>query len=133
MRLKFDHNKCLGCKLCEQVCSLKHDSHFSAGEARINIELAYTADDIKVKAHLCSLCMLCAKKCPEGAISKVDGRLVVDADLCTGCEVCAEICPRKCVTMREGLPVICDLCDGDPECVKWCPHNALTFGGGVKQ
>ena len=40
---------------------------------------------------------LCAKNCPQGAISMQDGLPVIDYAKCVGCLVCVQKCPRKCI------------------------------------
>jgi 2-oxoacid:acceptor oxidoreductase delta subunit (pyruvate/2-ketoisovalerate family) len=50
----------------------------------------------------CTACALCALFCPEGAISRVDGHMLVDALYCKGCGICEVVCPvRGAVHMDE--------------------------------
>jgi pyruvate ferredoxin oxidoreductase gamma subunit len=50
----------------------------------------------------CTACALCALFCPEGAISRVDGHMLVDAEYCKGCGICEVVCPvRGAVHMEE--------------------------------
>ncbi len=42
----------------------------------------------------CGQCGLCMRRCPTGAISRVDGQLVTDAAKCILCMACVACCPR---------------------------------------
>jgi pyruvate ferredoxin oxidoreductase delta subunit len=58
--------------------------------------------DRPVLTDLCTACALCALFCPEGAISKVDGSIVIDYLHCKGCGICEVVCPvRNAVAMEE--------------------------------
>jgi len=53
----------------------------------------------------CSACALCARDCPNEAItaSGEDGvRLIFRSDLCDACGVCVENCPEKCLRLEQG-------------------------------
>ena len=50
----------------------------------------------------CVYCTLCAKKCPQGAISvdRAAKTWSLDEQACVGCGVCVSACPKKCLTLR---------------------------------
>lgn len=50
----------------------------------------------------CVFCTLCAKKCPQSAITvdRAAKTWKLDEDSCIGCGVCAAACPKKCLTLR---------------------------------
>ena len=52
----------------------------------------------------CMYCSLCAKKCPQGALTVNRKELVweVDKEKCIGCMVCALACPKKAIHMEKG-------------------------------
>ena len=126
-RLRFSKKKCIGCQLCGQICSATHEGAFVPSKARVYIATYYDKGGVlKYQVSYCSLCGICFKNCPTGAIS-MDGKILVDHEVCIGCGTCAEKCPKKVVRLRDGKSYICDTCDGDPMCVKVCPQNALTF------
>ncbi len=65
--------------------------------------IAFHIDPVK-----CQACMICAKKCPAGAIVGGKNRIhVVDQEKCTKCGTCFEACPPRfgAVTKISGVPV----------------------------
>jgi NADH-quinone oxidoreductase subunit F len=56
----------------------------------------------------CTACMLCLKRCPDGAIDGGKKRIhVIDQDKCTNCGTCFEVCPAHFGAVRKisGEPV----------------------------
>ena len=50
----------------------------------------------------CTACALCALFCPEGAISREDGSIVIDYLYCKGCGICEVVCPvRDAIALEE--------------------------------
>lgn len=57
--------------------------------------------DRPVLTDECTACALCALFCPEGAISRTDGSLVIDYLYCKGCGICEVVCPvRNAIAME---------------------------------
>ncbi|HRV98007.1 MAG TPA: 4Fe-4S binding protein, partial [Aminobacteriaceae bacterium] len=53
-----------------------------------------------VDAEKCVLCSSCLKLgCP--AITKQEGRIVIDSVACNGCSLCVQVCPKQAIS-REG-------------------------------
>jgi 2-oxoacid:acceptor oxidoreductase gamma subunit (pyruvate/2-ketoisovalerate family)/2-oxoacid:acceptor oxidoreductase delta subunit (pyruvate/2-ketoisovalerate family) len=52
----------------------------------------------------CTSCALCALFCPEGAIEREDGSLVVDYLHCKGCGICEVVCPVRDAVRMEEVP-----------------------------
>ena len=123
-------NNCVGCRLCEMVCSLVHEGECSTAKSRIRI-----FRDEEFGNNLISLCMQCGdyciQSCPVEALRRDEktGAVLVDDELCIGCEACIEACPLGALFMDSKKDVVfkCDLCGGDPECVKFCSRKALTL------
>jgi 2-oxoacid:acceptor oxidoreductase gamma subunit (pyruvate/2-ketoisovalerate family)/2-oxoacid:acceptor oxidoreductase delta subunit (pyruvate/2-ketoisovalerate family) len=58
--------------------------------------------DRPVLLEKCNCCALCAPFCPEGAISRVNGEMVIDYLYCKGCGICEVVCPvRNAIAMEE--------------------------------
>ena len=65
----------------------------------------------------CYHCDHCMMECPEEAISKVNGKYVIDSNRCTGCRVCVEECPTSTLEMpRVEACVACGYCLKRFEC-----------------
>jgi len=125
-----DNEKCTGCRLCELVCSVKHDGVSNPARSRIHI----------IKWHnqglylpiLCQQCKeaACMAVCPQDAIyrDKELNRVMVNYDLCIGCKMCVAACPFGGMGVNKDSTVIkCDLCDGDPQCVRFCDMKAVNY------
>ena len=126
-----DHLRCTGCRICEQVCSVKNSGVSNPSRARINV-IKWEGEGFYFPL-MCQQCQspACMAVCPKDAISKDDalGRVVVDYELCIGCQLCVAACPFGCMSLDtvEGKVIKCELCEGDPECVKFCDPNALEY------
>lgn len=120
---------CVGCRLCEMVCSLTHERECSTTESRIKI-----FRDEEFGNNLISLCMqcidaYCMESCAYGALGRDSktGAVLVDDQLCNACEACVVACPLGAVSLDKEKKIVmkCDLCGGAPECVKVCSREAL--------
>ncbi|OPZ97586.1 MAG: Sporulation initiation inhibitor protein Soj [Bacteroidetes bacterium ADurb.Bin408] len=52
-----------------------------------------------VEASLCTLCGVCAEKCRFNAIALLQNRIIINDINCDGCHLCARLCPEKAITM----------------------------------
>jgi indolepyruvate ferredoxin oxidoreductase alpha subunit len=67
--------------------------------------------------EVCCQCDTCMIQCPEGAISKIEDRYVVDYEKCTGCRVCVQECPTSGFDMPAvGACIACGYCLKRFEC-----------------
>lgn len=156
-RISYDPDKCLGCGMCERVCSggaitrvieevpegqkitltfnlgsctfcatcadfcstkaitLTDNYHMVATQEE---DLLVTGSHIKVKKqpaacgasasskpqsdpNVCVFCTLCAKKCPQEAITvdRAEKTWKLDEEKCIECGTCVSVCPKKCIKM----------------------------------
>jgi carbon-monoxide dehydrogenase iron sulfur subunit len=126
-----DQDKCTGCRLCEMVCSVKHEGVSNPGRSRISVRKWFMEG-----YHAPMICQQCTDApcvavCRVEALSRDEelGLVRLDYDLCVGCEECVTACPfggMRIDTVTNEV-IKCDLCDGDPQCVRFCFAGALEF------
>jgi carbon-monoxide dehydrogenase iron sulfur subunit len=129
-----DIEKCIGCGLCELICSFKHHGEFNPTKSRIHKTVfVERAVSIPVVCYQCEH-PWCGQICPAGAITiekdAKSGATIVEVSetKCVGCRMCMLACPYGNIVVSEkGCAEKCDLCDGDPECVKFCASGAIRF------
>ncbi|MBS3753065.1 MAG: 4Fe-4S dicluster domain-containing protein [Anaerolineales bacterium] len=126
-----DPDKCIGCQICEYVCSYAKTGEFNTFRSRIRMVRDHK---ILITTVACRTCenAPCAIACPRDALKQdpKTGVIKVDTALCDGCAWCIEACDFGAISInpRTKLAEICDLCEGEedgPQCVKWCPKDAL--------
>lgn len=129
--LMIDHEKCTGCRLCELVCSVKHEGVSNPMRSRIKI-VKWESEGLYIPMS-CQQCedAPCMSVCPVKAISRDESldRVVVDYDKCIGCRACVAICPFGAMgfDVNDRKVFKCDLCDGDPQCVRFCEEKAVDY------
>ncbi|MBT3225372.1 MAG: 4Fe-4S dicluster domain-containing protein [Deltaproteobacteria bacterium] len=129
--LAIEHEKCTGCRLCELVCSVKHDGVSNPARSRIRV-MKWEAEGLYIPMA-CRQCddAPCLNICPVKAISR-DQELDfvrVDHDICIGCRSCVAICPFGAMGYNsiDSKVIKCDLCHGDPQCVRFCDVKAVNY------
>ena len=119
MRIKIDHTKCTGCKLCEVACSLQHTDAINPWRSRIRV---FIGEDFCLP--------VIAGPYTEAACNS-KGIVLVDGMEMDGCVVCRASCPVKTAFKEPdtAIPLKCDFCGDppDPQCVKWCEPGALSI------
>ncbi len=129
--IEISQKDCVGCRLCEMVCSLSHEGECSTTRSRIKV-----LRDEEFGNNLVSVCLQCADpKCVEACASNVitrdeqTGIVQIDSEACIGCEICIDSCPMGAIAMdiKKSAAFKCDFCGGDPECVRFCSRKALTL------
>lgn len=125
--LKANEAKCVGCKVCEIVCSLYNLGVVAPHRARIKVNIVDEFTNTIVHCHHCNT-PFCKEACPNDAFyTNEAGALQVDGEKCTVCGLCAEACPFKAIKIDDKINVAvkCDLCNGLYTCVEYCPQGAL--------
>jgi carbon-monoxide dehydrogenase iron sulfur subunit len=132
MKLLLDKEKCTGCKICELVCSAKHQGVFSPQKTHLKIIDHYTPNGRNKGLRSCTLCLSCVETCPEEAVSFNGKWLVIDNELCIGCGQCISACPEGVIYLdSNNIAAVPDFCEGSPSCVEWCPKGAIQQEEGV--
>jgi carbon-monoxide dehydrogenase iron sulfur subunit len=125
-----DPPKCVGCCVCEYVCSMEHEKTYNPTKSRIRVVRLNPFINVAIACRLCEDPQ-CITACPREALlqSEETGVIMVDEKMCNGCAWCVEACNFGSIQLhpeRRGV-FVCDLCEGDPQCVEWCPEEALDF------
>ena len=127
----IEPEKCSGCRICEQICSLTTNRVGGSSKSAIRIlRWQMKGADIPV---VCLQCEdpVCSNVCPLRALVKDanSGIIKLDEEACIGCRLCSFACPIGAISvdLDKGIAVKCDQCDGDPQCVKYCSSEALRY------
>lgn len=125
-----DPSKCVGCCVCEYVCSMEHEKTFNPTKSRIRVIRSNPFVNLAIACRFCED-PRCVAACPREALSQSEetGVIVVDEEMCNGCAWCVEACDYGSISLHpeNRVAFVCDLCDGEPQCVEWCPEEALNF------
>ena len=129
MKVLVTNNElCIGCHLCEDVCSQTWYKQMDSARSSIRITSLGNAE---WGMAVCSQCGECIDICPTGALYRDEARGMVRlrAEQCDGCGACVAACPFGALAMRPatGTALVCDLCGGDPACVKRCATGAIAY------
>jgi electron transport protein HydN len=158
--VQSDAEKCIGCRTCEIACSVAHaevKTNTVGATPGIFMPRLFTIITPEVSAPVqCHHCedAPCRNICQMSAISRVNGRTVVDTSKCIGCKLCLMACPFgaiEFVPQPSGTRPIylgasskpedwtgrhfyrannCDVCvhrANGPACVETCPQKALEL------
>lgn len=121
--------KCVGCRMCEMVCSLYLEDVFNPKKSRVQVERGMKALDLP---HICYQCddAPCAATCPVDAIAmdEATGIWHIDRETCNGCAQCIDVCPYGAIFMEPNkeYALKCEVCEGI-FCKENCPTDALAM------
>jgi Fe-S-cluster-containing hydrogenase component 2 len=129
--LVFETKKCIGCRLCVQICSSTHFEVTNPKKSRIRIiRDDENQQDLAIYCHNC-VDAKCITACEFDALSRDSetNAIIVNEEECVGCRRCIEDCPfdHPIIHPTENFILICDLCKGNPTCVDICPENAINY------
>ncbi|MFZ3069557.1 MAG: 4Fe-4S dicluster domain-containing protein [Anaerolineaceae bacterium] len=124
---------CVGCQMCEYVCSYNKTGEYNSYRSRIR---TVRVDEVLITAIACRTCenAPCVVVCPRDALTQDpdSGIIHIDSAKCDGCAWCIEACDFGAISINPAtkLAEICDQCETveeGPQCVKWCPKKALEL------
>lgn len=128
-----DPNLCIGCQICEYVCSYTKTGEYNSYRSRIR---TIRTQEVLITAIACRTCenAPCVIACPRDALTQdsVTGIIHIDNVRCDGCAWCIEACDFGAISINPAtkLAEICDQCEtleDGPQCVIWCPKDALEL------
>jgi len=132
---------CLGCRLCEINCIVKHSKSkkiikaFRTEKGTVQPAIQVEEEGRTSFALQCRHCedAPCLEACITGAMQRdpVTGAVFCDEDRCVGCWSCLMVCPVGAIRQGTAKKAAskCDLCMGEdvPACVANCPNEALVY------
>jgi anaerobic carbon-monoxide dehydrogenase iron sulfur subunit len=133
-RIVLDSTKCVGCRVCEAVCSLVNEGESNPAKSRIKVVRTIENVILYSIPVFCQQCETasCELVCPRSAISRNEkGVLIVDEEKCVGCKLCEIACPVGAISVNHEKRVAlkCTRCStmDEPQCVKHCYPKALQY------
>ncbi len=126
--LSFDSDLCVGCHVCEEVCSETWFKVADVEKSSIRIrEETEGSGAVALSAVFCNQCGECIEVCPTQAIYR-DRRGIVRLrkKLCVGCLSCVGFCPYLAMFYHRDQiePFKCVACG---KCAEECPADALAI------
>jgi len=107
--IRVDISKCTGCKRCQVVCSFFRTGRISDHLARIKVLNLYQIG-IDGPVVCCQCQERYCLSCPEKAITVGDlGQVIVSPTICTLCGVCQKACPIGAIEVFDNFVYVCDL------------------------
>lgn len=122
--LSYDPELCVGCYVCQDVCSETWHKVTDAEKSNIRI---HQDDDGQLYAVYCVQCGECIAVCPTEALYRDKRGIVrIKAKLCVGCLSCVGFCPYGAMRYHRDQvePFKCIACG---TCAKECPADALAI------
>lgn len=100
--------ECVYCGKCVDVCPFEaidlREEAFRVEDDRIFFAREKLkgprTGELLIDELACQSCGVCVNRCPEGAMTIEDDKVVVDTEKCILCGVCEAICPVQAVTLK---------------------------------
>ena len=90
--LYADPTVCVGCRICEAICSLHWEKTINPKKSRNRVRRVDPGLDFVVACRNCDQ-PWCVEACPEHAVAlSRDGKPVIDREACAHCGKCSEAC-----------------------------------------
>ena len=130
--VSLEISKCVGCRVCEYVCSMGKNKTYNPTRSRIRMVRIYPHTNAAINCRLCEDAP-CVAACPRKALEQQseNGVILVNGELCNGCGWCIKACDFGAIQIEsDGVARMCDLCagrEGGPACIEWCPEEALVL------
>jgi Fe-S-cluster-containing hydrogenase component 2 len=115
---------CIGCHLCEDVCSQAWYKEVNPAKSSIRITSLGNAE---WGMAVCTQCGDCIEVCPTGALYRDKAGVVrLKKKECVGCLSCVGFCPNASMYYHQDYvePIKCISCG---LCVKQCPTEAISI------
>jgi Fe-S-cluster-containing hydrogenase component 2 len=123
-KIHFSRELCDGCKVCERVCSMAHNS--------LVPKIKIVGEPGNFEAMVCVQCEMrsCVKVCDHSAIfiDEGIGSPIISSNLCTRCMKCVLACESSGLhfdPIKREI-VVCDTCNQSFLCVLLCSNGALS-------
>ena len=115
---------CIGCHLCEDVCSQAWYKEINREKSSIRVTSLGNAE---WNLTVCSQCGECIAVCPTEALYRDKSGVVrINKKLCVGCLSCVGFCPNLTMYYHPDYvePIKCISCG---LCSKECPTGAIEI------
>ena len=121
-RIAKDESKCIGCRSCENACSM---AYYKKQDPQLSCIRITDLPDGGHHIAACNQCGICASVCNTVVIRpNPKGVYMLNKKECAGCLMCVGFCPQDVMVHAEGAlePSKCTSCG---LCVKACPTGAI--------
>ncbi|SCY10872.1 4Fe-4S binding protein [Alkaliphilus peptidifermentans] len=112
---------CIGCGVCEEVCSTAYFKENNIEKSCIQVEKGEAK-----KINVCNQCGACIDICPVMVINRsTNGVVRISKKECVGCFMCVGFCPESAMRQHDDYiePFKCIACG---LCAKECPTGAIA-------